>query len=158
MALKDLLKTHRTWEDGVSLTLGVMIGLSPWFYDEPVVPLGKRLPSSYVVFGCRLPHSSSTMRIRPIFAFGTGFSGPSFRSLPCSSFGKIGIEGTSVETTDDPHSGRGRINVTGGPPALASLVALFGPMRHHLSACPDWQFTVDGHKQYYGPDREHTSI
>ena len=39
MALKDLLKTHRTWEDGVGLTLGVMIGLSPWFYDEPVVPI-----------------------------------------------------------------------------------------------------------------------
>jgi O-antigen/teichoic acid export membrane protein len=39
MALKDLLKTHRTWEDGVGLMLGLMIGLSPWFYDEPVVPL-----------------------------------------------------------------------------------------------------------------------
>ena len=39
MALKDLLKTHRTWEDGVGLTLGVMIGLSPWFYEEPVVPI-----------------------------------------------------------------------------------------------------------------------
>lgn len=39
MALKDLLKTHRTWEDGVGLTLGVMIGLSPWFYDEPTVPV-----------------------------------------------------------------------------------------------------------------------
>jgi hypothetical protein len=39
MALKDLLKTHRTWEDGVGLTLGLMIGLSPWFYDEPVVPV-----------------------------------------------------------------------------------------------------------------------
>lgn len=39
MALKDLLKTHRTWEDGVGLTLGVMIGLSPWFYDEPTVPI-----------------------------------------------------------------------------------------------------------------------
>jgi O-antigen/teichoic acid export membrane protein len=38
MALKDLLKTHRTWEDGVGLTLGLIIGLSPWFYDEPVVP------------------------------------------------------------------------------------------------------------------------
>ena len=39
MALKALLKTHRTWEDGVGLTLGVMIGLSPWFYDEPTVPV-----------------------------------------------------------------------------------------------------------------------
>jgi hypothetical protein len=39
MAFKDLLKTHRTWEDGVGLTLGLMIGLSPWFYDEPVVPV-----------------------------------------------------------------------------------------------------------------------
>ena len=38
MAIKDILKTHRTWEDGVSLVLGLMIGLSPWFYDEPVVP------------------------------------------------------------------------------------------------------------------------
>jgi hypothetical protein len=38
MVLKNLLKTHRTWEDGVGLTLGLMIGLSPWFYDEPVVP------------------------------------------------------------------------------------------------------------------------
>jgi hypothetical protein len=39
MALKDLLKTHRTWEDGVGLTLGLIIGLSPWVYDEPVVPV-----------------------------------------------------------------------------------------------------------------------
>jgi hypothetical protein len=39
MALKDLLKAHRTWEDGVGLTLGLLIGLSPWFYDEPVVPV-----------------------------------------------------------------------------------------------------------------------
>ena len=38
MALKDLLKTHRTWEDGVGLMLGLLIGLSPWFYEEPVVP------------------------------------------------------------------------------------------------------------------------
>ena len=38
MAIKDILKTHRTWEDGVGLALGLMIGLSPWFYDEPVVP------------------------------------------------------------------------------------------------------------------------
>ena len=39
MPLKAVLKTHRTWEDGVGLTLGVMIGLSPWFYDEPTVPV-----------------------------------------------------------------------------------------------------------------------
>jgi hypothetical protein len=39
MALKDLLKTHRTWEDGVGLMAGLMIGLSPWFYDEPAVPV-----------------------------------------------------------------------------------------------------------------------
>ena len=38
MALSDLLKTHRTWEDGAGLVLGLMIALSPWFYDEPVVP------------------------------------------------------------------------------------------------------------------------
>jgi hypothetical protein len=38
MAIKDILKTHRTWEDGTSLVLGLMIGLSPWFYDEPAVP------------------------------------------------------------------------------------------------------------------------
>ena len=38
MAVKDILKTHRTWEDGASLVLGLMIGLSPWFYDEPAVP------------------------------------------------------------------------------------------------------------------------
>ena len=39
MALKEFLKTHLTWEDGVGLTLGLLIGLSPWFYDEPVVPV-----------------------------------------------------------------------------------------------------------------------
>jgi O-antigen/teichoic acid export membrane protein len=39
MALKDLLRAHRTWEDGVGLMAGLMIGLSPWFYDEPVVPV-----------------------------------------------------------------------------------------------------------------------
>jgi O-antigen/teichoic acid export membrane protein len=38
MAIKDILKAHRTWEDGAGLMLGIMIGLSPWFYDEPVVP------------------------------------------------------------------------------------------------------------------------
>jgi O-antigen/teichoic acid export membrane protein len=39
MVIKDILKAHRTWEDGVSLMLGIIIGLSPWFYDEPVVPV-----------------------------------------------------------------------------------------------------------------------
>ena len=39
MEIKNVLKTHRTWEDGVGLMLGLMIGLSPWFYDEPVVPV-----------------------------------------------------------------------------------------------------------------------
>jgi O-antigen/teichoic acid export membrane protein len=38
MAIKDILKPHRTWEDGAGLMLGIIIGLSPWFYDEPVVP------------------------------------------------------------------------------------------------------------------------
>jgi hypothetical protein len=38
MELKALLKTHRTWEDGVGLMLGLLIGLSPWLYDEPAVP------------------------------------------------------------------------------------------------------------------------
>jgi hypothetical protein len=38
MAIRDLLKTHRTWEDAVGLWLGLVIGLSPWFYDEPSVP------------------------------------------------------------------------------------------------------------------------
>ena len=38
MAIKDILKTYRTWEDGANLVLGLMIGLSPWFYDEPAVP------------------------------------------------------------------------------------------------------------------------
>jgi O-antigen/teichoic acid export membrane protein len=38
MAIKDILKAHRTWEDGAGLMLGIIIGLSPWFYDEPVVP------------------------------------------------------------------------------------------------------------------------
>ena len=38
MAIRDFLKTHRTWEDAVGLWLGLVIGLSPWFYDEPSVP------------------------------------------------------------------------------------------------------------------------
>jgi hypothetical protein len=33
---QDLLKTHRTWKDGVGPMLGLMIA---WFYDEPVVPV-----------------------------------------------------------------------------------------------------------------------
>lgn len=37
MALRDLLKTHRTWEDGVGLLLGLLIGLTPWLYNEPPV-------------------------------------------------------------------------------------------------------------------------
>ena len=37
MAIRDILKTHRTWEDGVGLLLGLVVGLSPWFYDEPMV-------------------------------------------------------------------------------------------------------------------------
>lgn len=38
MALKDFLKPHRSWEDGLGLLLGVMIGLTPWLYEEPPVP------------------------------------------------------------------------------------------------------------------------
>jgi hypothetical protein len=39
MAFKNLIKVHRTWEDGVGLMLGLTIGLSPWLYDEAsVVP------------------------------------------------------------------------------------------------------------------------
>jgi hypothetical protein len=38
MAIKDVLKTHRTWEDGVGLWLGLTIGLTPWLYDEEAVP------------------------------------------------------------------------------------------------------------------------
>ena len=38
MPISDIVKTHRTWEDGVGLVLGLMIGLSPWFYEEEVVP------------------------------------------------------------------------------------------------------------------------
>jgi len=38
MAIRDFLKTHRTWEDAIGLWLGLVIGLSPWFYDEPSVP------------------------------------------------------------------------------------------------------------------------
>ena len=38
MTIKEILKTHRTWEDGVGLLLGLTIGLSPWLYDERPVP------------------------------------------------------------------------------------------------------------------------
>ena len=38
MAFKDLLKPHRSWEDGVGLILGLTIGLTPWLYDENPVP------------------------------------------------------------------------------------------------------------------------
>jgi SPW repeat len=34
MALKDHLKTHRTWQDGLGLLLGMTIGLAPWIVDE----------------------------------------------------------------------------------------------------------------------------
>ena len=39
MEVRDILKTHRTWEDGTGLLLGLTIGLSPWLYDEPAVPM-----------------------------------------------------------------------------------------------------------------------
>jgi hypothetical protein len=38
MAIKDVLKPHRTWEDGLGLLLGVTIGLTPWLYEEASVP------------------------------------------------------------------------------------------------------------------------
>ena len=38
MAVKDFLKPHRSWEDGVSLLLGLTIGLTPWLYDQAPVP------------------------------------------------------------------------------------------------------------------------
>lgn len=34
MAIKDLLKTHRTWEDSAALFLGLVIGLAPWLARE----------------------------------------------------------------------------------------------------------------------------
>ncbi len=34
MAIKDILKTYRTWEDGLALLLGLMIGLTPWMCSE----------------------------------------------------------------------------------------------------------------------------
>ena len=39
MQVRDILKTHRTWEDGTGLLLGLTIGLSPWLYEEPAVPV-----------------------------------------------------------------------------------------------------------------------
>jgi hypothetical protein len=39
MVFKNVIKVHRTWEDGVGLMLGLTIGLTPWLYDEvSVVP------------------------------------------------------------------------------------------------------------------------
>jgi SPW repeat len=38
MEVKNILKAHRTWEDGVGLLLGLAIGLTPWMYEEPPVP------------------------------------------------------------------------------------------------------------------------
>lgn len=38
MPLKQFLKPHRSWEDGLGLMLGVTIGLTPWLYDEASVP------------------------------------------------------------------------------------------------------------------------
>lgn len=34
MAMRDVLKTHRTWEDYLGLILAVAVGLSPWFREE----------------------------------------------------------------------------------------------------------------------------
>ena len=38
MAARDLLKVHRTWEDGLGLMLGLTIGLTPWLFEEFAVP------------------------------------------------------------------------------------------------------------------------
>jgi SPW repeat len=41
MELRDLLKPHRSWEDGLGLLLGLTIALTPWLYDEyPVLRVG----------------------------------------------------------------------------------------------------------------------
>ena len=37
MQIKEFLKPHRSWEDGVGLLLGLMIGLTPWFSSPPPV-------------------------------------------------------------------------------------------------------------------------
>ena len=34
MAIKEILKTHRTWEDGAGLMLGLIAGFSPWLCEE----------------------------------------------------------------------------------------------------------------------------
>ena len=34
MAVKDYLKTHRTWQDGMGLLFGMAIGLSPYMVGE----------------------------------------------------------------------------------------------------------------------------
>jgi hypothetical protein len=39
MAVKDFLKSHRSWEDGAGLILGLTIGLSPWLYEDELVPV-----------------------------------------------------------------------------------------------------------------------
>ena len=39
MAIKDILKPHRTWEDGAGLLLGLAIGLSPWLSEEAKIPI-----------------------------------------------------------------------------------------------------------------------
>ena len=116
MVIKDILKTHRTWEDGASLVLGLMIGLSPWFYDEPAVPavlLNSGLTGLAVLalaqlelvrlrrweeiaqLACGLwlsaSRSSSITSINTIFASGIGRSVRLFRSSHCWSFGRIGI-------------------------------------------------------------------
>jgi hypothetical protein len=116
MAIKDILKTHRTWEDGAGLVLGLMIGLSPWFYDEPAVPavlLNSGLTGLAVLalaqlelvrvrrweeiaqLACGLwlfasPSSLSTS-IKTISASGIGRSVPPSRSSHCWNFGKTGI-------------------------------------------------------------------
>ncbi len=36
MALKAGLKTHRSWEDYLGLSLAIAIGLSPWFQEEKI--------------------------------------------------------------------------------------------------------------------------
>jgi hypothetical protein len=127
MTIKDVLKTHRTWEDGASLVLGLMIGLSPWFYDEPAVPavlLNSGLPGLAVLalaqlelvrlrrweeiaqlacgFGCPLLPSSSITSINTIFALGIGRSVRLFRSSHCWSFGRTGIGRPSEEMAAEP--------------------------------------------------------
>ena len=39
MAIKDILKPHRSWEDGAGLILGLTIGLSPWLSKEASIPI-----------------------------------------------------------------------------------------------------------------------